>query len=209
MALLLRLMHKSDKEVSGMLLEGLPEVYSMPRYEWLPRIVHKKLINTLINAATRQKAAKSIATATWWFDAEESEWCCKTYKGRQKRIGQPVFPESPMKEAEAYINYFEFMHPMLAPAVCSGLGIVLQRLDSDFIENTLWIATGLGVAVLPVHDEIILPMSKKCFAQVLLEKAFPLTFGEYGNFGIIKAKWTTLEQGSEAISIELSGSRDH
>lgn len=72
------------------------------------------------------------------------------------------------------------------------------------MENILWIATGLGVPVLPVHDEIILPVSMKNFGQVLLERAFPLTFKDYGNFGVIKAKWKTLEQGSETISIELS-----
>ena len=204
-ALLLRLMHKADRELSGMLLKALPEVYSMPRYEWLPRAVHKKLINTLLNAETRQKAAKALSTATWWFNAEESEWCCNTYKGRQKRVGQPVFPDSPMKEAESYIAYFEVVHSMLAPAVCSGRGLVLQRLDSDLIENILWIATVLGVPVLPVHDEIILPQSMKSFAQVLLEKAFPLTFGDSGNFGIIEAKWTTLTNlVGEIIQVKLS-----
>jgi len=199
-ALLLRLMHKTDKELPGMLLEALPEVYSMPDYEWLPRAVHKKLVNTLINAATRQKATKALSTARFWFDKEDDGWHCETYSGKQKRKGQPVFPEEPIKEAEQYISAFEIRHSMLAPAVCSGLGAVLQKLDSDLIENMLWIATGLGVPVLPVHDEIILPQSMNSFAHVLLEKAFPLTFGEYGGFGEIQAKWTCLDHDGKADS---------
>ena len=193
-----------------MLFDAQPEVYSMPDYPNLARAVHKKLINTLINAASIDSAVKALQTATYWFDDEDQEWVCKTYQGRQRRHGIKVFIDSqPGVAAREYIDRFVLRHPMMEPAICSGLGHTLQTLDSQLIENVLLIANELMVPVLPVHDELILPKSKKVHAQVLLEKAFPFTFGQYGSFGAIKAKWTTLELGSKVISIELSGSGDH
>lgn len=208
-ALILRYLYKADREQSGMLFDAQPEVYSMPDYPNLPRAVHKKLINTLINAANIDSAIKSIQTATYWFDDEDQEWVCKTYTGRQKRQGEKVFPDKPGVSARDYIARFTLRHPMMEPAICSGLGHLLQTMDSMLIENILWIATGLGVPVLPVHDEIILPESMKSFGQVLLERAFPYTFEEYGNFGTVKTKWTTLELGSESITIDLSVKEDY
>lgn len=203
-ALLLRFLHKTDRELPGMLLEAQPEVYSMPDYEYLPRSVHKKLINTMINAQTMDSAVRALQTATYWFDEEDGEWVCKTYSGKQKREGQKVFPENPAQEARDYIARFGSRHPLMVPAVASGHGLALQKLDSELIENVLLMSNAIGVPILPVHDELILPYSQKVVAEILIEKGFRATFGEYGRFGVIKAKWSALGQrGPETIELKL------
>jgi hypothetical protein len=203
-ALILRLTHKEDRERSGMLLEALPEVYDMPDYPDLPRAVHKKMINALINAPTEDSAARSLMNHYYWWDLLEEKWVVRSYKGRQKRTGGRVFDqEKPLRAAREYIARFKLRHPMMSDAVCSGIGTRLQLLDGQLMETMISVATAAGVPILPVHDELIIQEKYKTFAEMLLKRVFQETFQEAGQFGFISAKWTNLEL-EEMIQLNLS-----
>ena len=203
-ALILRLTHSEDKERGGMLLKALPEVYSMPNYTDLPRAVHKKLINTLINAPTEASATRSLINHYYWWDIFQDKWVVKSYKGKQKREGQKVFAEDkPLRAAERYVASFKAHHPMLSEAVCSGVGSELQLLDGQLMETVINVATKAKVPILPIHDEIIIPKQYKTFAEILLQRAFQATFKDAGRFGVINAKWSDIEK-EELIEINLS-----
>jgi hypothetical protein len=203
-ALILRLTHREDRERSGMLLEALPEVYDMPDYPDLPRAVHKKMINALINAPSEDSAARSLINHYYWWDLLEEKWVVKSYKGKQRRDGQKVFAEDrPLRAAERYINSFKLHHPMMSDAVCSGIGSKLQLLDGKLMETIIRVATEVKIPILPIHDELIIPEHYKTFAEMLLQRAFQATFKDAGNFGVIRAKWSNLEP-EESIEIDLS-----
>lgn len=80
------------------------DVYAMPDYPDLPRAAHKKFINTVFNAPSKEAAAKSIASATCYWDIIEDKPVYKTYSGKQKRIGYKVWPEKPLAAARKYID---------------------------------------------------------------------------------------------------------
>jgi hypothetical protein len=203
-ALILRLTHREDRERSGMLFEALPEVYDMPDYPDLPRAVHKKMINALINAPTENSAARSLMNHYYWWDLLEEKWVVRSYKGRQKRTGGRVFDqEKPLRAAREYIAMFKLRHPMMSDAVCSGIGTRLQLLDGQLMETMISVATAAGVPLLPVHDELIIQEKYKTFAEMLLKRAFQETFKEAGQFGLVRAKWTT-PKSEETIQIHLS-----
>jgi hypothetical protein len=201
-ALILRLTQGVEREVDSMLFPALKDAYVMPGYAELPRAVHKKLINTLFNAATEDSAARSLMNTHYWYDIFTDEWVVKSYKGGEKREGFKVFPIKPKKSAIAYIEVFKLHHPAFTSAICSGIGSKLQLLDSQLIELMMSIATAAEVPVIPVHDEIILPNDAKTFAEVMLERSFRATIKEAGQFGVLAAKWSDLN-GEEEVKINL------
>jgi hypothetical protein len=203
-ALILRLTHHKDTEQPGMLMDALPEVYSMPDYPDLPRAVHKKLISTLINASSEKSAARSLMNHYYWWDIINDEWVAKGYKRKQKREGEKVFSgDKPLKQAEKYLDLFKLRHPMMADAVCSGIGSELQLLDGQLMQTIIKVAARAEIPILVIHDEVIVPEQYKTFVEMLLHRAFQSTFKEVGSFGIIKAKWSTLDT-EEVIEIDLS-----
>jgi hypothetical protein len=202
--LILRLTQGVDKEPGGLLQEPLPDAYEMPDYWFLPRAIHKRLVNTLINAKSEESAVRSLMTARWWVN-EDNEYICKTYKGAQKRRGIEVFPESPKAEAEKYVALFKMRHPAFADAVCSGLGSRLQLLDSQLVENVIRVATEAGVPVLPVHDEFVFPSDRQSFMEILIQRSFQHTFGDSGRFGTLNCKMSKLMTRDQMITLFLDG----
>ena len=148
------------------------DVYDMPDYCDLPRSAHKKFINTILNAETKQAAIRSIATAHCYYNILDDHWVYETYNGRQRRQGEPVWADKAQKAAEAYIDTFTFRHPNFADIAFKGMWGTLQLIDSSIIEEALKRATELGIPVLPVHDELVVPMSKQSVAHKLLIDSF-------------------------------------
>jgi hypothetical protein len=169
------------------LQEPLPDAYEMPDYWFLPKTIHKNLVNTLINAKSEESGVRWLMTARRWV-TEDNEYICKTYKGAQRRRGIEVFPESPKAEAEKYVALSKMRHPAFADAVCSGLGSRLLLLDSQLVENVIRVATEAEVPVLPVHDEFVFPSDRQSFMEILLQRAFQHTFGDSGRYGTLKFK---------------------
>jgi hypothetical protein len=202
-ALILRLKHNADKERDGLLYEAQAEVYSMPDYPDLPRAVHKQLINTLINAKSKDSAVRSLMNTHYWYDIFTDEWVVKSYKGKAKREGAKVFPDQPKIEAMNYLNSFIFHHPMMAEAVCSGIGSTLQLIDGQIMETILKVATGAGVPVLVIHDEIIVQEKYQSFIEMVLQRVFQATLKDKGCFGSITVKCMNMD-AEESLILDLA-----
>ena len=200
--LILRIAHRLEKEEG--LFTGLnTDPYDMPDFIWLPRAVHKTLINACINAKSLDSAYRALINAYWRWDATDNEYDCTIYDGKQKRQGQKCFPGN-KAEAMKYIEAFKFRHPQLADYVCTGIGLLLQKFDSDYMLNVIKIANSLGIPVLPVHDEVVFPEDNQADIEDILKEAFKWTFNDAGDFGHITVKASRLGKEPEAIQLDLS-----
>lgn len=157
------------------------DVYHMPDYPDLPRAAHKKFINTILNAASKDAAAKSISSATTYWDIIEDRPVFKTYAGKEKRIGPSVWPDKPLADAHKYIEAFIFRHPNFEPVVYEGAWGALQFTDSNIIENVMLMANAKEVPVLPVHDELVAPKSKCDLIKRFMEDSFHISTGNRFN----------------------------
>ncbi len=180
------------------------DVYTMPDYLEIPRAIHKKLINTMINAKTEDSAARSIMSTHYWY-TEDSELCIASYGGKQKRKGAPVFiDKKPKQQALQYMESFKHHHPMMVPAICSGIGVNLQAVDGRLMLRILECHNNVELPVIPIHDEVVVPKTTATmeFAQIALKDAFNEVLGEEGNFGSIFAKWS-FNDGTEEKKVEI------
>ena len=199
--LILRIAHGLDKEAG--LFTGLnADPYEMPDFVWLPRAIHKTLINACLNAKSLDSACRALNNAYWQWDATDNEYDCTIYKGRKKREGQKCFPGN-KAEAKRYIEAFKFRRPQLADYVCTGIGLLLQKFDSDYMLNVIKIATSMGIPVLPVHDEVVFPENKQSDVEDILKEAFRWTFNDAGDFGQLKVKASRLGRESEVVQLDL------
>jgi hypothetical protein len=199
--LILRIKHGVERE-TGLFAELNTDPYDMPDFLWLPRAVHKTLINACLNAKSLDSACRALNNAYWYWDLFDNEYQCVIYKTRKKREGEKCFPGN-QAEAKRYIEAFKFRHPQLADYVCTGIGLLLQKFDSDFILNVIKIATSAGIPALPVHDEVVFPLSKQQQMQEIISEAFKWTFADAGNFGSIKVKLSMLDAEPTTIQLNL------
>ena len=107
----------------------------------------------------------------------------ETYSGKQTRSGAPVWSDKPQTAADAYVSAFLFRHPNFQDLAFKGMWGALQLIDSSIIEEAVRQATALGIPVLPVHDELVAPVSKKAVVQRILSQSFQtVTLGKYKDF---------------------------
>ena len=121
----------------------------------------------------------------------------------RKRVGKNCFAGN-KPEAIKYIEAFKFRHPQLADLVCYGIGLKLQKLDSDYMINVIRIANEIKLPVLPVHDEVVFPKAKLEIMRHVLAKAFSWTFGSAGNFGSLKVKITDSSLDESGLELSLN-----
>ena len=192
--LLLLLRNGTGKE-TNMFATG--DVYDMPDYPGLPRSSHKKFINTILNAETKRAAVRSIATAHYYWNILDDHWVYETYRGRQARQGAPVWDDKAQTAAEAYIDAFIFRHPNFADIAFKGLWGTLQLIDSSIIEEALRRVTELGIPVLPVHDELVVPMSKQSVARkILIDSFHHVTQGKFEDHEP-SLSWSAMKGGAQ------------
>lgn len=204
-SLIMRLYNGTDSEPIGLLRGDLKDAYDMPFYEYWPRSVHKKLVNTLFNSVSEDAALRSIMTAHLQLKTDEfgsQKYECKTYKGKSKRTGVKLFKED-KKGAIQYLNYFKTIHPYYSKAICSGIGSELQKMDSDYVMSVISICNELGVPVLPVHDEFVFPESYISIMKIVLQRAFQSTFKDIGTIGTLDLTVSSPNSDEEQLSINL------
>ncbi|MDC0411217.1 hypothetical protein OAM23_02905 [Luminiphilus sp.] len=115
----------------------------------------------------------------------------ETYSGEEKRQGAPLWPKKPQKAADEYIDAFVFRHPAFTDIAFKGLWGTLQLLDSEIMEEAIHRATEQGIAVLPVHDELVGPVSKKEeLMQILIDSFHEVTQGKFSHHEP-KMTWST------------------
>ena len=95
------------------------------------------------------------------------------------------------------------MHPYYAQAICSGIGIKLQKMDSHLVTNLIDVSTQVGIPVLPVHDEFVFPMSRLNDIQELLKRVFQITFKELGEIGSLGCKIAYPDGKENDITLNL------
>ena len=72
--LILRTQHGLEQEAG--LFTGLnADPYDMPDFVWLPRAIHKTLINACFNAKSLDSAARALINAYWRWDARGQRVC--------------------------------------------------------------------------------------------------------------------------------------
>lgn len=199
--LILRLVHKKDTHTAG--LFGLTtDPYVVPGFEHLPRDIHKQLINSLFNAKDRDGAWRALNSAYFWWDIERQSWKVKIHSGKAKRQGQKAFPGN-KKEAEKYIESFRSYSPDLAVGIATGLGNVLQKIDSDIMLVTMRLCTDAGIPLLPVHDEVVAPRSSYAEVAGVLKRALATVLKDSGAWGSVPIKVTAHGEAPVRTSLSL------
>ncbi len=92
---------------------------------------------------------------------------------------------------------------MVADAVCSGIGSTLQLIDGQIMETVLKVATGAGVPILVIHDEIIAQKRYRSFIEMMLRRVFQAVLKEKGRFGSIAVKCTDIIN-EESLILDLA-----
>ena len=203
--LLLRIFHGLDHEPAG-LLTTLADPYDMPWYPSLPRTVHKRLINALLNAKTRDSGIRALLNAYYRYDAVKNEIQVEIYDRKKKRQGVKVFKGN-KPEIERYIEIFCMQHPMFRDYLFRGAGNALQYLDSEVMLFLMKISVATGVPILPVHDEIVFPESYLDDMKYCLAASWRLVLQGAGSFGNlpIKVRVSRIAAPQEIVgSIDLS-----
>lgn len=199
--LILRLVHKKDTHTAG--LFGLvTDPYVVPSFDHLPRDVHKQLINSLFNAKDRDGAWRALNSAYYSWDEVKRGWKVKIYSGKARRQGQKAFPGN-KKEAEKYIESFSSYSPDLAVGIATGLGNVLQKIDSDIMLVAMRLCTDEGIPLLPVHDEVVIPRSSYSEVVEVLKRAFSTVLRKSGGWGSVPVKVTALGENPLRSSLKL------
>ena len=184
--LLLRIFHGLDHEPAG-LLSTLADPYDMPWYPSLPRTVHKRLINALLNAKTRDSGIRALLNAYYRYDASKNEIQVEIYDRKKKRRGVKVFKGN-KPEIERYIEIFCMQHPMFKDYLFKGAGNALQYLDSEVMLFLMKISVATGVPILPVHDEVVFPEPYLDDMKYCLAASWRLVLQGAGSFGNLPIK---------------------
>ena len=176
--LLLRIFHRKDMYRPEQ-EESLKDPYEVPAFSHLPREVHKKLVAILLNSGDLEQAKRGLYNTYYWTD-EEGTVRVKTYKGKTKRLGTKAFPGN-KQEAAVYISAYQTSHPLMAQHIGSGIGSYLQLIDSEIIFWMITFCNGVGIPILPVHDEVVFPIRDLRQILEFLTSAVRFTLAEGRN----------------------------
>ncbi len=195
--LLLRIFHGVDHESPGLFLH-MADPYDMPWYQYLPRAVHKRLINALLNAKSRDSAIRALLNAYYWYDAIKDEIVVEIYDQKRRRRGIKVFKGN-KPEVERYIEIYCLHHPLFKKYLFIGAGNTLQKIDSEVMLRVLDKCLKENILALPVHDEIVFPDERSKDVQKILVASLNEYLQEYGMFGSLPIKLTKLA-GQDLVS---------
>lgn len=199
--LLLRIFHRLDHEPIGLFFQ-MADPYDMPWYPHLPRPVHKRLINALLNAKSRDAAIRALQNTYYWYDAVKDEVAVEVYRSKKKRRGIKAFKGN-KPEIEQYIEIFCLQHPLFREQLFRGVGSALQYLDSELMLALLDLALKLGIPMLPVHDEIVFPQDHHAKVKKLVAFAFIGVLRGAANFGTIPIKISSIKD-KEIVELKTS-----
>ena len=92
---------------------------------------------------------------------------------------------------------------MFEPAVSTAQWGSLQLIDSTIIQHVVRMATDLGIPVLPVHDEVIIPVSAKPTIELMLARAFQHVLKGAGDIRSVRMDWSVKGRDKEAVVVVL------
>lgn len=179
--LLLRIFYRLKEETAGM-FSGQRDPYAMPWHTHLPRAVHKRVINVLLNSRDELSAIKCLLNMHFWYEPGNEEIKVEVYDGKKKRKGAKVFPGN-SKEIRQYIESYKVFHPLFAPLIHKGASSALQKIDSDIMLQVLDLCHEAQIPVLPVHDEIVFPEPYLETLKLSFALAFREVLRDFSSFG--------------------------
>ncbi len=165
-------------------LEKLPmpkgDVYHLDGYSNDPtfRRFVKQLVLILVNADSREKARKAIHYAVHQEKSLELP---------------PEIPSTKQSDLDPVIDALERKHKKIKHYFCTGKGIDLQNLDSKMAETVMMHfvrPSGLGYAILPLHDSFIVHHGLEETLKKKMKAAFRKMFGRSIN---VDLKYNSLE----------------
>jgi hypothetical protein len=167
-------------------LHGSRDIYDIDGFEHLDRAVHKTLFMAIINTKGPEDSIhRALAGCEYWIDGDEVK---ARLRGRRAWKYEKAFPDD-KEGAKRYLGAYKKRHPDLVPYIGSGMGVKLQKMDSDMMLETLRLATEAGIPLLPVHDEVICPIDRADELKGILAKSFKTVMGDdYADYGSIPVK---------------------
>lgn len=165
--------------------EGLPlpvgDVYELPGISSYARPVLKGMMQILLNSDSLSKALK----------AAYNEFPRKKYPDTftSSKITHKILLDALMDKHKCLSKYF-----------CSGYGVKLQYIDSQFAEHVMLSLAARGIVALPVHDSFLVQRQYRQDLLDAMNAAVALRFGKH--FGI-KAEVTAYEEGLQVLIKEL------
>ena len=159
-------------------------------------------MNTLFNADDEKSAIKSLMNTYWWIDGVTGDIEVKTYKGRKKRWGSPIFKDK--DETGKFIDNFKLMHPDFVDAVGSGIGLQLQGFDGAVTHQVMRFAELVDLPLIPIHEEYLVPEDKKVVIEEVLKASVQFVLQKAGQYGVLNAKWIDSKGLSSRAVIDLA-----
>jgi hypothetical protein len=141
--------------------------YDIPGF---PRQLCKIAFNVMLNSRSRNRARHTIAHKPQMVELitglDFSEVGLVTDLWRNAAKADPGYLQEASRRANRLINAILHRHQPIASMFFTGVGLRLQRRDSDIAEGVMLNMRRRGIVFLPVHDSFIVSASK---AQVLEE----------------------------------------
>ncbi|MBM9593999.1 hypothetical protein [Roseitranquillus sediminis] len=143
---------------------GLPPPEAPYEVAGFSRDLVKVAFNILLNSSGRPGARHTIAwkpaMATHLLDVTPHRNELPSAFLRRVYQSDPSYPHRASRCAEELIEKLLARHAPIADLFFSGLGLRLQRLDSDIAEGVMRRMRRHGVVVFPIHDSFLAPASK-------------------------------------------------
>ncbi len=124
----------------------------------------------------------------------------------KKEPGEPrKYPDwvDPKKDLPRIADEFLKQHPRIEKYFYSGLGIELQRTDSDMAEKIMMDLMTEDIVVLPVHDSFICKVEDKPKLLEKMEEAYSMFV--HGYRPVMKAKPSLVDPRKPRIIYDKSG----
>jgi hypothetical protein len=164
------------------------DVYQVNGFNFFPREIRKKLVNTLFNSKTEGSAVKAYRSTHWWRNEFTNDIEIETYNTNKKRKGVAVFPNG--NEIVKFIEGFKFSHPDFTDFIGTGVGSELMGFDGHITHFVLKLADKYDLPIIPIHEEYIVPKNKKDLLKKIFKEAVGLALKNDGKYGEVQIKWT-------------------
>lgn len=100
------------------------------------------------------------------------------FNGDKEKWRREIFFDKFLKEYsskekfDSFINKIKAKHQLISKYFCSGIGLELQRKDSDIMANILEKCLEEGIIALPVHDSVIVKKKHLDKVKKIMEQSF-------------------------------------
>jgi hypothetical protein len=130
------------------------DAYTLDNYE---RDLCKRAFNILLCAKNENHAQSAIANAI----------------GEAKGLGKEgIFDQKCHSEARTLINALNLKHKPVAECFYNGIGLKLQKTDSDIANHVLLKLQGKGIVALPIYDSFIVERQNQQVLKEVMAEAF-------------------------------------